>query len=497
MTLEHSAVIYARVSSEKQGEADRASIPEQLKACRDLAERAGYTVVNEYIDRERYKTSANRTVEPSGTRTDRPALTEMLAGAGKEWTVCIAWAQDRLARGSVATIYVRDRIEASRCQIKLVTGGWDSDTAELMGAVGGYELRRIKQRMALGRKGRVEKGLHIGEPPFGYKVVRDVNGKNVGYELIEAEAECLCELADLYLRHLSVNEIGRRLGLNPRTGKRWLSSTLQYILHNPFYYGEIVYGRNRPEGEAWTGVGVHPLAWTDLITAAMKRELERRRELYRRGPRRSKHQHLFAGVVRCAYCGRPMAGQIQRENKQHKLFLGYRCNTRQYQLIGNTDHDEHAPNHISETKLLREFKRLLQSLSPSRLKQLVVTTRAPERAALDKTKLKRRETQLSERESELTTALDTVRAMKSAANAISIDLERTRDELAEIRSKLSQRIRPAVAPDLAASALELQHILSQPNPDPQQLRQLIVDTIGVLYVAGGKLAMRPRKSLTT
>ena len=58
------AVIYARYSSSSQTEQ---SIEGQVRVCREFAERNGYVIVSEYIDRAK-----------TGTNDNRPAFKQML-----------------------------------------------------------------------------------------------------------------------------------------------------------------------------------------------------------------------------------------------------------------------------------------------------------------------------------------------------------------------------------------------------------------------------------
>ena len=53
----NNAVIYARYSSHSQTEQ---SIEGQIRVCKEYAERNGYTILNEYIDRAMTGTNANR-----------------------------------------------------------------------------------------------------------------------------------------------------------------------------------------------------------------------------------------------------------------------------------------------------------------------------------------------------------------------------------------------------------------------------------------------------
>jgi DNA invertase Pin-like site-specific DNA recombinase len=75
------AVIYIRTSSETQGE--KSSPLEQEADCRHLAHEKGLQVVCVYSDVEKYR-AGNKMVEPSGSRSDRPALQSMLKDASRD-----------------------------------------------------------------------------------------------------------------------------------------------------------------------------------------------------------------------------------------------------------------------------------------------------------------------------------------------------------------------------------------------------------------------------
>ena len=79
------AVIYARYSSHGQQEQ---SIDGQLRDCYAFADRQGYSVIAEYIDRAL-----------TGRNDDRPDFQRMLADARKrQFKYIIVWKLDRFAR---------------------------------------------------------------------------------------------------------------------------------------------------------------------------------------------------------------------------------------------------------------------------------------------------------------------------------------------------------------------------------------------------------------
>src|SRR5512136_1707957 len=103
------AAIYVRTSSEAQ--AEKASPDEQERDCRRVADEHGLIVVEVYRDISKFRVKG-KLVEPSGTRADRPGLSAVLrdAAAGN-FSVILAWREDRLYRGMRAMLTVLETIQ--------------------------------------------------------------------------------------------------------------------------------------------------------------------------------------------------------------------------------------------------------------------------------------------------------------------------------------------------------------------------------------------------
>ena len=81
----NNAVIYARYSSHSQTEQ---SIEGQIRVCKEYAERNGYTILNEYIDRAM-----------TGTNANRPAFQKMISDSNKkEFDYVLVYKLDRFSR---------------------------------------------------------------------------------------------------------------------------------------------------------------------------------------------------------------------------------------------------------------------------------------------------------------------------------------------------------------------------------------------------------------
>ena len=106
--MSRRAVIYIRTSSETQGV--KSSSSEQESDCQTLAKEKRLHVVRIYRDVEKYRVG-NRLVEPSGSRSDRPALQTMLKAASRDaFDVILAWREDRLYRGIRVMLIVLETV---------------------------------------------------------------------------------------------------------------------------------------------------------------------------------------------------------------------------------------------------------------------------------------------------------------------------------------------------------------------------------------------------
>lgn len=93
-----NVVIYARYSSDKQTEQ---GIEGQLRVCHEYAERHGYTVIEEYIDRAM-----------SGTSDNRPEFQRMISdSAKKQFKYIIVWKLDRFARNRYDSAIYKNKLK--------------------------------------------------------------------------------------------------------------------------------------------------------------------------------------------------------------------------------------------------------------------------------------------------------------------------------------------------------------------------------------------------
>ena len=149
------AIIYARVSSDEQ--AKNNSLPTQLEAMRQYAERQGFTIVDELQE------------DYSGTKLDRPELAKVRAMVKeRQIDTVIAYQSDRLTRSPADGIILREEFARAGIELHYATRG-KVDISPEAEMFSGFEdlmargwLLRMKEAMTRGRWGKAK-----GDPTSG------------------------------------------------------------------------------------------------------------------------------------------------------------------------------------------------------------------------------------------------------------------------------------------------------------------------------------------
>ena len=154
--MQKRAAIYVRVSTDKQ------TIENQVAALRQIAERRGWQVVEQYNDAG---------ISGSKGRDGRPGLDQMLKDASRrKFDVVMAWAIDRLGRSLIDLLGTIQTLEASGVDLYLDQQSIDTTTPagklmfQVCGAFGEFERTMIRQRIHAGLKRAVAQGKTLGRP---------------------------------------------------------------------------------------------------------------------------------------------------------------------------------------------------------------------------------------------------------------------------------------------------------------------------------------------
>lgn len=154
----------------------------------------GLQVVCIYRDVEKYR-AGSKLVEPSGSRSDRPALQSMLKDAASdEFDVILAWREDRLYRGLRSMLTVLETVQDYKIEILLAKENFDSKIAPVRAWVTQMELDGMKEWLAMGVIARLKAGkANTGQDRYGYIRIGEAA------HLVEEEAKWVPEIRFWYL----------------------------------------------------------------------------------------------------------------------------------------------------------------------------------------------------------------------------------------------------------------------------------------------------------
>ena len=320
------AVIYARYSSDNQREA---SIEDQMRLCRERAEKEGWSLVKTYTDH----------AVSGASLLLRPGIQQLVAGAGTDrFDVILATSLDRLSRDQEDIAGIYKRMAFAGVKIVTLSEGEISELhIGLKGTMGALYLKDLADNTRRGQRGRVEEGKLAGGLCYGYDVVKRFNDKGgpVTGERTINEAEALI-VRRIYTEHAggkSPQTIAIELnkeGIPGPNGKAWGPSTIYGnwrrgtgILNNELYIGRIVWNRLRYIKDPDTGKRVSRLnpkeEWVvkevpelRIVDQELWDRVKARQTRVNTDPKtktkigvwdRRRPRHLFSGLAKCGACG--------------------------------------------------------------------------------------------------------------------------------------------------------------------------------------------------
>lgn len=334
--------IYIRWSTEDQGEGTTLDV--QLEGCRHYVLSQGWTVRPDliFID-DGY----------SGANLDRPAMGRLRSLVKDSEVECVVvYKLDRLSRSVADTARLCMDEWDGTCYVK--SAREPIDTNSQAGKMFFYTLMNyaewersvIRDRTFSGRVRRAQEGRNPGiTVPYGY-VKKPDSGS---FEIVPHEAAVIRRIYEAYRLGSGLLTITNALnaeGTTFRDGRKWQVNTVGYILSNPAYRGDLVWGvRTRnprfPKRQGEKAVlrrdqplvqreGVFPPIVSgeefDLIQAIKQERPCRSRG---GGGRSMASEYLLTGFLRCGLCGRPMVGQHNDKRRVNGYY--YACIARRDQ----------------------------------------------------------------------------------------------------------------------------------------------------------------------
>lgn len=321
------AILYARVSSDDSATGG-ANLADQLRLCREHAERRSWDVLDEIAEDVR---------GASGADADLPGLRRALdlAEAGA-YDVLIVRELDRLSRSLAKQLVVEDELKRHGVTVAYALQDYaPTPEGDLMrhirGAIAEYERELIAARMMRAKRRIVRNGevMAHGRAPLGYvlagengsrtlapdpntaPIVRDIFARYAAGESIRAITRALTERG--------VPTYGDRHGHSrPTREGKWAYSTVGAILANETYAGTWEYAAREPDGSP-----LPPVAVPALVDPATWKAVQERRARNRRGTPRTKREYLLVGHLACGECGYSMAALTAHVDG--RTYMYYEC----------------------------------------------------------------------------------------------------------------------------------------------------------------------------
>ncbi len=349
-----TAALYARVSSERQVEAN--TITSQIDALKARIIKDGLPLLEEYqfIDNGY-----------SGSNLIRPALEKLRdqVAAGTIDKIYIH-SPDRLSRKYAYQMILTEEFEKSGVEVIFLNFQSDNNPEshlllQMQGMIAEYERSKIMERHRRGKIHTAKRGSinALSIAAYGYRYIdKHTNGGEASFDIIEEEAEIVRKIFNwVGKERLTLGEISRRLQRDQiitKTGKTyWDRGTIYYMLKNPAYKGQAAFGRKRTgtrlpsirprkdsseqprnnfsryvvEKENWIYIPVPAIIDENLFDAVQEQleENKKRARVNQQGA-----IYLLQGLLVCKECGRAYCGRKEIKRNltiKDRIYVYYRC----------------------------------------------------------------------------------------------------------------------------------------------------------------------------
>ncbi len=302
-----NAVIYARYSSHSQTEQ---SIEGQLHDAYEFAQREGYTIVAEYIDRAQ-----------SGTKDTRRDFQRMIADAPKkQFQTVIVWKLDRFARNRYDSAIYKAKLKKYGVRVVSVMERIQDNPEGIilegmLESMAEYYSANLAVNIKRGQRESVAKGRFCGGAiPYGYK--------SVDGHLFEDEktAPIIREVFSRYATGETMKEIIDDLsarGVKSSSGGVLTYTTFSRALTNRCYIGKYEYN-----GE------VVPCA-DALIDEETFEKVQTWVSARKHAPAaaKAKIEYQLQGKCFCGHCGGHMVGESGK-GRNGSVYAYYSCRNR-------------------------------------------------------------------------------------------------------------------------------------------------------------------------
>ena len=278
----------------------------------------------------------------SGRKTkNREAFQRMIANARlkpKPFDVIVVWKYSRFARNQdESTFYksmLRKKLEIDVVSISepILDGMYGRLIEMIIEWQDEFYSVNLSSEVTRSMKSKARKGLYNGKMPLGYS--KKPNELPV---IVESEAFIVRMIFQMFTSGYDRNYITRYLneqGYKTRSGKKFDSETVTYILENPFYIGKVRWNRRKSSGTSrlndeseWIIADSHhdPLVDDDTWNLVQVKLAESKKIHSKYSHPVSNGRHWLSGMVKCSICGKTLTYKTGYNKDGINRCAGFQC----------------------------------------------------------------------------------------------------------------------------------------------------------------------------
>ena len=303
-----NAVIYARYSSDSQRDE---SIDGQIRECKEFAERKGYTIIGEYIDRAL-----------SARTADRPEFQRMIKDSEKKlFDTVLVWKLDRFSRDRYDSAHYKHVLNKNGVKVvsamENISDGPEGIILEatLVGMAEYYSAElAVKVKRGL-KENAMKCKNNGGTTPYGYYVDKEQHALAIDPE----RALIVKEIFANYDKGMRIVEILNDLndrGIVCSYGHKFTHGRINKILHNRKYIGEYRYDDIVIPG------GIPAIVEPELFERVQRRLIK---NSHTPGRAKAHEEYLLTTKLFCGTCGEMMIGESGKSHSNGEYYHYYKC----------------------------------------------------------------------------------------------------------------------------------------------------------------------------
>lgn len=331
------AIIYARISSDRDGEGE--GVGRQIEACQERADREGWTLIAEPLRDDSISAWRSGVV--------RPAYQQLLRMVkGRQVDVVLVWHMSRLWRGRVERATGIDVFKDAGVRLAVVQGSEiDFSTAMgramvgMLGETDTLESDLKSERVRAQKAMALEQGrFRGGRRPFGFEAD--------GVTIRKAEADLIRFATRAVLSGRSVSAVATELtkkGSTTSTGGPWNYIKLKRVLLRPRNAGLV----NTGGSESYDVQIIGKALWDPIVEREEYEALDKMLtdKTRRRSAGWAALKWFGSGIYVCGRCGGPMRSATIHGKRKMSV---YRCAEFAHLVIMATKTDDWVKGVIAE-----------------------------------------------------------------------------------------------------------------------------------------------------